>query len=76
MARLVEGMGSIDSPTHTQKDCVESDLSALKLFAQFTVLSLRGFQLGTRSRIFAVFDFYQVDMAVLDGLCTNVAPFP
>eukprot|EP00983_Pelagomonas_calceolata_P130675 1161703-Pelagomonas_calceolata.AAC.1 len=25
-------MGSIDSPTHTQKDCVESDLSALKLF--------------------------------------------
>eukprot|EP00983_Pelagomonas_calceolata_P040261 1137533-Pelagomonas_calceolata.AAC.1 len=23
------GMGSIDSPTHTQKDCVESDLSAL-----------------------------------------------
>eukprot|EP00983_Pelagomonas_calceolata_P009000 292693-Pelagomonas_calceolata.AAC.1 len=33
------GMDSIDSPTHTQKDCVESDLSALK-FAQFTVLLL------------------------------------
>eukprot|EP00983_Pelagomonas_calceolata_P015679 497664-Pelagomonas_calceolata.AAC.1 len=32
------GMGSIDSPTHTQKDGVESHLSALKLFAQFTVL--------------------------------------
>eukprot|EP00983_Pelagomonas_calceolata_P032946 1032281-Pelagomonas_calceolata.AAC.1 len=40
MARLVEGMGSIDSPTHTQKVCVESDLSAMKLFAQFTVLLL------------------------------------
>eukprot|EP00983_Pelagomonas_calceolata_P073041 1151981-Pelagomonas_calceolata.AAC.8 len=25
------GMGSIDSPTHTQKDCVEGDLSALNL---------------------------------------------
>eukprot|EP00983_Pelagomonas_calceolata_P013106 418702-Pelagomonas_calceolata.AAC.1 len=30
-------MGSIDSPTYTQKDCVESDRSALKLIAQFTV---------------------------------------
>eukprot|EP00983_Pelagomonas_calceolata_P013258 422911-Pelagomonas_calceolata.AAC.1 len=29
MARLVEGMGSIDSPTHTQEDCVESDLCTL-----------------------------------------------
>eukprot|EP00983_Pelagomonas_calceolata_P084074 1156289-Pelagomonas_calceolata.AAC.7 len=35
MARLVEGMGSIDSPTHTQEDCVESDLCTLKLFAQY-----------------------------------------
>eukprot|EP00983_Pelagomonas_calceolata_P131413 1161773-Pelagomonas_calceolata.AAC.32 len=41
MARLVEGMGSTDSPTHTQEDYVESDLSTLKLFAQFTVLLLR-----------------------------------
>eukprot|EP00983_Pelagomonas_calceolata_P056753 1144736-Pelagomonas_calceolata.AAC.3 len=31
------GMGSINSPTHTQKDCVESDLNAL--FAQFTVFN-------------------------------------
>eukprot|EP00983_Pelagomonas_calceolata_P006156 204464-Pelagomonas_calceolata.AAC.1 len=31
-------MGSIDSPTHTQEHCVESGLSTLKLFAQFTVL--------------------------------------
>eukprot|EP00983_Pelagomonas_calceolata_P077565 1153923-Pelagomonas_calceolata.AAC.2 len=38
MARLVEGMGSIDSPTHTKKDCVESDLNALKLIAQSTVM--------------------------------------
>eukprot|EP00983_Pelagomonas_calceolata_P048364 1141022-Pelagomonas_calceolata.AAC.8 len=28
-------MGSVDGPTHTQRDCVESDLSALKLSAQF-----------------------------------------
>eukprot|EP00983_Pelagomonas_calceolata_P049110 1141358-Pelagomonas_calceolata.AAC.1 len=34
------GMGSIDSPTHTQKDCVESDLSALKLLAQFCLAGL------------------------------------
>eukprot|EP00983_Pelagomonas_calceolata_P047246 1140548-Pelagomonas_calceolata.AAC.2 len=40
MACLVEGMGSVDSPTHTQKDCVKSDLSTLKLFAQFAVLLL------------------------------------
>eukprot|EP00983_Pelagomonas_calceolata_P053890 1143479-Pelagomonas_calceolata.AAC.1 len=31
------GMGSVDRPTHTQKDCVESDLSTSKLFAQFTL---------------------------------------
>eukprot|EP00983_Pelagomonas_calceolata_P060847 1146550-Pelagomonas_calceolata.AAC.4 len=30
------GMGSIDSPTHTQENCVESGLGTLKLFAQFT----------------------------------------
>eukprot|EP00983_Pelagomonas_calceolata_P059066 1145766-Pelagomonas_calceolata.AAC.6 len=41
--RLVEGMGSIDSPTHTQKDCVKGGLSTLKLFAHFTVLLLSGF---------------------------------
>eukprot|EP00983_Pelagomonas_calceolata_P074745 1152680-Pelagomonas_calceolata.AAC.1 len=29
MARLVEGMGSIDSHTHTQEDRVESGLSTL-----------------------------------------------
>eukprot|EP00983_Pelagomonas_calceolata_P118261 1160490-Pelagomonas_calceolata.AAC.6 len=40
MAHLAKGMGSIDNPTHTQEDCVESDLSTLKLFAQFAVLSL------------------------------------
>eukprot|EP00983_Pelagomonas_calceolata_P042129 1138360-Pelagomonas_calceolata.AAC.2 len=28
---MIQGMGSIDSLTHTQKDGVESDLSALKL---------------------------------------------
>eukprot|EP00983_Pelagomonas_calceolata_P075348 1152972-Pelagomonas_calceolata.AAC.2 len=44
MARLVEGMGSIDSPTHTQKDCVESDLSTLQLFAQLTALIMRSTQ--------------------------------
>eukprot|EP00983_Pelagomonas_calceolata_P060581 1146446-Pelagomonas_calceolata.AAC.2 len=44
MARRVEVMGNIDigSPTYTQKDCVESDLSALKLCAQLTVLLLLG----------------------------------
>eukprot|EP00983_Pelagomonas_calceolata_P130060 1161657-Pelagomonas_calceolata.AAC.8 len=36
MARLVEGMESVDSPTHTQEDCVESGLGTLKLLAQFT----------------------------------------
>eukprot|EP00983_Pelagomonas_calceolata_P123658 1161030-Pelagomonas_calceolata.AAC.7 len=40
LGRPLQGMGSVDSPTHTQKDCVESGLSALKLFAQFTVLLL------------------------------------
>eukprot|EP00983_Pelagomonas_calceolata_P061172 1146712-Pelagomonas_calceolata.AAC.2 len=34
MARLVEGMGSIDSPP-TPRRIVESDLSSLKLLAQF-----------------------------------------
>eukprot|EP00983_Pelagomonas_calceolata_P050306 1141909-Pelagomonas_calceolata.AAC.1 len=34
MARLDKGMGSIDNTTHTQEDCVESDVSTLKLFAQ------------------------------------------
>eukprot|EP00983_Pelagomonas_calceolata_P034227 1072257-Pelagomonas_calceolata.AAC.1 len=42
MARLVEGMGSIDSPTHMQEDCVESGLGTLKLLAQLSVLLLRG----------------------------------
>eukprot|EP00983_Pelagomonas_calceolata_P045391 1139719-Pelagomonas_calceolata.AAC.1 len=37
MACLVEGVGSVDSPTHTQKDCVKSDLSTLKLFAQWYI---------------------------------------
>eukprot|EP00983_Pelagomonas_calceolata_P061282 1146767-Pelagomonas_calceolata.AAC.4 len=47
MARLVEGMGSIDSPTLTQKYCVESGLGTLKLFAQFTVLLLAGSDQGS-----------------------------
>eukprot|EP00983_Pelagomonas_calceolata_P063430 1147717-Pelagomonas_calceolata.AAC.2 len=34
MARMVAGMGSIDSPTHTQEDSVESAPSTLELFAQ------------------------------------------
>eukprot|EP00983_Pelagomonas_calceolata_P013027 416813-Pelagomonas_calceolata.AAC.1 len=34
MARLVEGMGSVDSPTHNQKHCLKSDLSTLKSFAR------------------------------------------
>eukprot|EP00983_Pelagomonas_calceolata_P004565 148124-Pelagomonas_calceolata.AAC.16 len=41
MARLVEGMSSLDSPTHTQEDCVESDLCTLKLFAWFCVVAVR-----------------------------------
>eukprot|EP00983_Pelagomonas_calceolata_P050382 1141950-Pelagomonas_calceolata.AAC.2 len=32
------GMGSIGSPTTSQKECVGSDLGNLELFAQFTVL--------------------------------------
>eukprot|EP00983_Pelagomonas_calceolata_P101403 1158696-Pelagomonas_calceolata.AAC.2 len=40
MARLVEGVGSTGSPTHTQEDCVENVLGTLKLFAQFTVFML------------------------------------
>eukprot|EP00983_Pelagomonas_calceolata_P041770 1138204-Pelagomonas_calceolata.AAC.2 len=31
LGRPFKGMGSIDSPTHIQKDCVESDLSTLKV---------------------------------------------
>eukprot|EP00983_Pelagomonas_calceolata_P055295 1144091-Pelagomonas_calceolata.AAC.2 len=38
--KLIQGMGSIERVAHTQEDCVESDLGTLKLFAQFTVLSL------------------------------------
>eukprot|EP00983_Pelagomonas_calceolata_P104494 1159034-Pelagomonas_calceolata.AAC.8 len=32
------GVGSIDSPVHNLENCVESDLSTLKLFAQFTAV--------------------------------------
>eukprot|EP00983_Pelagomonas_calceolata_P027410 860882-Pelagomonas_calceolata.AAC.1 len=38
MARLVEGMGSVNSTTHTQEDCVENDFGTLESFAHFTVL--------------------------------------
>eukprot|EP00983_Pelagomonas_calceolata_P039666 1137276-Pelagomonas_calceolata.AAC.2 len=37
---FMQGMGSIDSPTHPQEDCVESGLGTLKLLAQLTVLLL------------------------------------
>eukprot|EP00983_Pelagomonas_calceolata_P027083 851591-Pelagomonas_calceolata.AAC.1 len=40
MARLVEGMSSVDSPTHNQEDWVHSNLCTLELFAQFAVLLL------------------------------------
>eukprot|EP00983_Pelagomonas_calceolata_P120367 1160700-Pelagomonas_calceolata.AAC.3 len=30
LGRPSRGMGSIDSPTHTQEDCVDSDISTLK----------------------------------------------
>eukprot|EP00983_Pelagomonas_calceolata_P038842 1136941-Pelagomonas_calceolata.AAC.2 len=39
-AHLIKGMVSVDSPTHTQDDCVESDLGSLKLFAPFPVMLL------------------------------------
>eukprot|EP00983_Pelagomonas_calceolata_P082736 1156008-Pelagomonas_calceolata.AAC.4 len=35
----VWAMGNIDTPTHTQEDCVESDISAFQLFAKFTVVA-------------------------------------
>eukprot|EP00983_Pelagomonas_calceolata_P094431 1157890-Pelagomonas_calceolata.AAC.8 len=41
MARLVEGMGKIDSPTHTQEDCVESDLSTLNTYGGLGVQSMK-----------------------------------
>eukprot|EP00983_Pelagomonas_calceolata_P052736 1142980-Pelagomonas_calceolata.AAC.3 len=31
MTHLVEGMGSVDSPTHTQEDCVECDFGTWRL---------------------------------------------
>eukprot|EP00983_Pelagomonas_calceolata_P062801 1147439-Pelagomonas_calceolata.AAC.4 len=34
-------MGSIDSPTHTQDDYVECDLSTLKSLAQFCVVAVK-----------------------------------
>eukprot|EP00983_Pelagomonas_calceolata_P124759 1161139-Pelagomonas_calceolata.AAC.8 len=37
MFQLIQGMGSLDSPTHIQEDGVESGLGTLKLFAQSTV---------------------------------------
>eukprot|EP00983_Pelagomonas_calceolata_P017172 538215-Pelagomonas_calceolata.AAC.3 len=38
---VVEGMGSIDSPTYTQEDCVDGDLGTFDFFiAQFTVVLL------------------------------------
>eukprot|EP00983_Pelagomonas_calceolata_P052779 1143009-Pelagomonas_calceolata.AAC.1 len=40
MARLVAGMGSVNSPAHTQEDWVDSNLCILELFAQFAVLLL------------------------------------
>eukprot|EP00983_Pelagomonas_calceolata_P048310 1141011-Pelagomonas_calceolata.AAC.1 len=38
--RLIQGVGSLDSPTCTQKDWVEGGLAPLKLFSQFTVMLL------------------------------------
>lgn len=29
---MIQGMGSVDSPIQTQKDCMEGDLGTLKLF--------------------------------------------
>eukprot|EP00983_Pelagomonas_calceolata_P056294 1144534-Pelagomonas_calceolata.AAC.2 len=37
MAYLVEGMGSVDNPTHTQKDCVEGDLGTLNGYGGLNV---------------------------------------
>eukprot|EP00983_Pelagomonas_calceolata_P031750 996208-Pelagomonas_calceolata.AAC.1 len=61
MACLVENMGSVDSPTHTQKDYMESDLGTLELFAQFTVVAVRlvaGHQASYYDSNFTAFDFY------------------
>eukprot|EP00983_Pelagomonas_calceolata_P084369 1156351-Pelagomonas_calceolata.AAC.5 len=35
--KLIQGVGSMDSPTHNQKGCVESGLGTLKLLPQFTL---------------------------------------
>eukprot|EP00983_Pelagomonas_calceolata_P035228 1101718-Pelagomonas_calceolata.AAC.2 len=32
-----QGMGSINSPAHTQEDCVEGNLGTLKLFVKFII---------------------------------------
>eukprot|EP00983_Pelagomonas_calceolata_P087662 1157006-Pelagomonas_calceolata.AAC.4 len=36
----VKGMGSVDSPPHTQEDWLDSNLCTLEFFAQFAVLLL------------------------------------
>eukprot|EP00983_Pelagomonas_calceolata_P118182 1160481-Pelagomonas_calceolata.AAC.1 len=38
---FVQGMGSTDSPTHTQTYCVESDFGTLKLFAVHCGVAVR-----------------------------------
>eukprot|EP00983_Pelagomonas_calceolata_P044222 1139209-Pelagomonas_calceolata.AAC.2 len=37
---MESGMSNLDSSTYTQEDCMEGDLSTLKLFAHFTFMKL------------------------------------
>eukprot|EP00983_Pelagomonas_calceolata_P076307 1153372-Pelagomonas_calceolata.AAC.3 len=68
VACLVEGMGSVNSFTHIQEDCVVSDLSTKKLFAQSLCRRCEASS-WTPGLIphTTVFVFYKVDLAVLSA---------
>eukprot|EP00983_Pelagomonas_calceolata_P016579 523439-Pelagomonas_calceolata.AAC.1 len=49
LGRPLQGMGTIDSPTHTPKDFVESDLSTLNHLAGVVLLLISSLRLILRS---------------------------
>eukprot|EP00983_Pelagomonas_calceolata_P127428 1161401-Pelagomonas_calceolata.AAC.28 len=76
MACLVEGMGSIVYPTHTQKDCVDGDLSTLKtVYTVHYVVALRPLA-GHQVLHLQAFNFYELNVVCafwLSGVCKQAA---
>ena len=56
--KLLQGLQSVkgvDGPTHSQKNGMESDASALKVLAELIVLLLGGLKLAPRPGVFTEF---------------------